>query len=757
MIKSRSVRVLCLVIALLLSISIIGFSGGGIVEGGRGGPGYHITWSPPTVSAAVTPGGSWEGSVSFSSSIDLLGAELSVAPELAPFVTIDPQSFPTVVAGTLNTVHIRVAVPDGAEIDLAYEGTIRLTVGRRTYPQPLKVNIYVAPPLETMTEESYNETLELEARACDLFYDSQQQFGTEEALRVTLEFLSGQDQVFDAGISEGGSIWVVYKDGIHAVISTSPPGAWSADYFGYGTDPSCEVMASSESRVTTLGVLDSTCYAYGGQASDAVTALSGTYVTPGNKKAILLWPFCSDPSMQPTVPELTLDNLMEQLSNSLAAIGYEVTSVRDEAVTVDRLKSMYSYGLVDLLAHGEVFSDTVVIVTGEEATSGSTWTHRDDLRHHRLLRRSASPARFFGVWCHWAIRPPFVSHYATEPYPNSLIVANCCQSLYNLSMADAFVGAGAHVYVGWSGYSQFVIQPWLYPLLTQGLTIAEAYPELVRQDKHICEITGATLHYYPSGHGNLRLFHPDEGQPVYFACPNLEAAIREAIGKPTGPICRSDLAGLTYLSAGGSSIADLTGLEYCTDLVQLYLWNNQISDVSPLAGLTSLWQLSLGSNPISDISPLADLTGLWYLGLGNTLVTDLWPLSNLPNLGSLGLFWLGLTDISVLAGLTGLYRLDLDGNEISDISPLGNLTNLAELWLGYNQISNIWPLAGLTNIHLLDLSYNQISDIKPLVENPGLDYGDVVDLCGNRLSDDSYNIYIPELDARGVIVYYEYF
>ena len=494
-----------LVCALLLSISVSGLSPGCADQ-----PSFDITWSPARLSTAITQGGSWEGSASFTSTTDLDAVTVVVDSELMPFVSVYPDSPVTVAADAPSVLQISISIPEDTTVDTVHEGAVSLKVSNQVRGQALEMRIYVAAPLDTVTEESYNATLALEVEAGQLYWDNEEEIGTEQAKQVALEFLSQQDEVFDAGISEGGSIWVVYKDGIHALISTSPPGAWGADYFGYGTEASCEVMASSESHVTTLGVLDSSCYAYGSQASDAVTASSGTYVTPGNKKAILLWPFCSDPSMQPTDPEWTLGGLMEQLSNSLAAIGYEVTSVKDAAVTVDRLKSMYSYGVVDLLAHGEVFSNTVVIVTGEEATVGSTWTHRDDLRHHRLLRRTASPARYLGVWCHWAIRPPFVTHYAAEPYRNSLIVANCCKSLSNLSMADAFLGAGAHVYVGWSESTHVAIQPSLYPLLTQGLTIANAYQELLREDKHICPTTGARLLYYPSGNGNLRLIHLGE-------------------------------------------------------------------------------------------------------------------------------------------------------------------------------------------------------------------------------------------------------
>ena len=100
------------------------------------------------------------------------------------------------------------------------------------------------------------------------------------------------------------------------------------------------------------------------------------------------------------------------------------------------------------------------------------------------------------------------------------------------------------------------------------------------------------------------------GEQVIFPDPNLEAAIREAIDKPEGPIYASELEGLTSLSASRRNITDLTGLQYCANLTRLSLYSNQISDISPLASLTNLTRLSLGKNQISDIEPLVANTGL---------------------------------------------------------------------------------------------------------------------------------------------------
>ena len=267
-------------------------------------------------------------------------------------------------------------------------------------------------------------------------------------------------------------------------------------------------------------------------------------------------------------------------------------------------------------------------------------------------------------------------------------------------------------------------------------------------------------------------------QVVTFPDPKLETAIREAIGKPTGDIYQSDLEGLTSLYASERNIVNLAGLEHCTSLTWLELWDNQISDISPLSNLTKLDHLFLGTNHISDLSALSNLINLYVLLLENNQISDVSPLSNLTNLVFLHLsanqisdisalsnltslsmeLWLEsnqISDISPLSGLTSLQGLFLGTNQISDISPLSNITNLKGLRLEHNQVSDISPLSSLTKLYELHLAYNQISDVSPLVQNTGLSEGDRIDLRSNPLSADSLNMYIPQLEARGVNVLHD--
>ena len=128
---------------------------------------------------------------------------------------------------------------------------------------------------------------------------------------------------------------------------------------------------------------------------------------------------------------------------------------------------------------------------------------------------------------------------------------------------------------------------------------------------------------------------------VKFSDPGLELAIRNSIGKPDGEITRRELKNITQLDASGKNIFNLDGLEYCTELQNLHLRNNNIKDISQLKSLTKIGDgkseessktiyqffpnyrivdLDLRNNKISDISSLIDNSGI---GIGDGIdLTD---------------------------------------------------------------------------------------------------------------------------------------
>ena len=201
------------------------------------------------------------------------------------------------------------------------------------------------------------------------------------------------------------------------------------------------------------------------------------------------------------------------------------------------------------------------------------------------------------------------------------------------------------------------------------------------------------------------------GTVINFPDENLEQAIRDAIGKPTGDIYQADLYGLTTLAAGGMGISDLEGIQYCVDLENIGFGGNTIATIDQLASLNSLTNLGLVDNQIADLTPLSGL--------------------------------LNLTD------------LEIDNNLVIDLTPLQNLTNLIDLEVDSNQITDVTPIEGLVNLSQLNLSSNMITDIGPIAgAPPGFGTGVEIWLDYNPLDCDSINVHIPALQANGVTVNY---
>jgi hypothetical protein len=103
---------------------------------------------------------------------------------------------------------------------------------------------------------------------------------------------------------------------------------------------------------------------------------------------------------------------------------------------------------------------------------------------------------------------------------------------------------------------------------------------------------------------------------ITFPDPAFEAAVREAIGKPTGAITKGDVAGVTSLDVSGAlevrgDIKDLTGIEYFTALTELICYCNQLTTLD-LSRNTALTELNCSGNRLTtlDVSRNTALTTL---------------------------------------------------------------------------------------------------------------------------------------------------
>ena len=146
---------------------------------------------------------------------------------------------------------------------------------------------------------------------------------------------------------------------------------------------------------------------------------------------------------------------------------------------------------------------------------------------------------------------------------------------------------------------------------------------------------------------------------IWLPDPALRAAVREALAlAPDEPLTQGAMKRLTKLVAPNSQIADITGLQYATNLDFLVL----------------------GGNPISDLQALQECVLLKLLNLeGCSKIKDIHPLKNLVRLESLSLGYNKIEDIRVLRNLEMLTFLSLRANHIQSFSPLLELRNLRYL------------------------------------------------------------------------------
>ncbi len=60
-----------------------------------------------------------------------------------------------------------------------------------------------------------------------------------------------------------------------------------------------------------------------------------------------------------------------------------------------------------------------------------------------------------------------------------------------------------------------------------------------------------------------------------------------------------------------------------------------------------------------------------------------------------------------------------------------------------------------TDGNFIDVTSNEVYDLSPMVQNAGIGLHDNVWLEDNPLSEDSCNVYVPELEGRGAWVYHD--
>jgi len=242
-------------------------------------------------------------------------------------------------------------------------------------------------------------------------------------------------------------------------------------------------------------------------------------------------------------------------------------------------------------------------------------------------------------------------------------------------------------------------------------------------------------------------------QTISIPDPGLDAAVRAALNKPTGPLTQQDMLNLTILNAHDRNISSLVGLEAArnlnilflhsnrltnfslpsafTNLVALNLSANSIKDVSLPSGMKNLFSLIILNNPLTNLTLPPDLTRLEEIDVENNQLTSFNLPPTLTGLGFLGLGFNSLTNVSLPGGLTNLDTIRLSGNSLPNFNVPTGLSRLTQLYLNQNQLTNFTLPASVTILHVLDLSSNQLTNLNLPGDQTNLIF---LDLDNNRFT-----------------------
>jgi len=200
-------------------------------------------------------------------------------------------------------------------------------------------------------------------------------------------------------------------------------------------------------------------------------------------------------------------------------------------------------------------------------------------------------------------------------------------------------------------------------------------------------------------------------QEVSIPDPGLNAAIRQELGLPIGPLSMSEMLSLTNLNASRRDVSSIAGLETACNLVSLDLQINQLTNFALPSQLTNLSTIDLSANPLTNFSLPDGLRRLTSLTIEGAELTSLTLPADLSSLVTLDLGFNAFTQFSLPGGLTNLSSFYFAGNPLTNVSLSPGLAGMTELNLSQNVLASFTLPAGMTNLIELDLSFNQLTNV----------------------------------------------
>ncbi|ASA24858.1 S-layer homology domain-containing protein [Paenibacillus donghaensis] len=362
---------------------------------------------------------------------------------------------------------------DSLQADGIFSGTATLTestegyINLQAYTGDLPSSaVFKLSVVKHLTDEQLAQTEIIEKNTQDKLDQLITTYGdVQKAKEETVAWLQTLAEVQYAGISgNGGSIWYSLDTGILGGISAAPENT-------KGLNSTGEEIASSSDALTASALTDK---------------VEQTVASIGSKRVAVISPF-STKLTSSTVYDAVYDEFFQ--SN----YPFVVDRVKDTAADVNFFKGLNNYGVVVLDTHGDSFYDEkvlqmlhtkygmdfkyagpqVMFLTGEKATAQSKKAYELDLKKGRLAIISG----------YYAITPSFITRY-NDMLPDTIVFNGSCRSMYNPSMADAFINNGAATYYGYTDYVKLaydhaIVQSVFTALVDENKTTAEAFQAAV--------------------------------------------------------------------------------------------------------------------------------------------------------------------------------------------------------------------------------------------------------------------------------------
>jgi len=268
----------------------------------------------------------------------------------------------------------------------------------------------LGPPIPELWTVEYNTMITTGDTATELFDEYIQTYSEEQAPQMVVNWLEAQSGIQSAGISDDGvSIWFEYENDFRGVLLT----------YDVGEETSTEGTSRS--------------------AASKLSTAEHVRLLPSNKKALLLDPF----------PTIFL-GWAGHVKNKLTSAGYNCEAFEGGQASIERMRSLYLYGVVAINTHGGLLKDQVVICTGLKESKEYSKQYEEEFKRGNIV---IAWIRYLGLFWkvhYYAITPSFIELNASGLYPKSLIYMGGCNTLRNTTLAEAFINKGAHTYCGWN-------------------------------------------------------------------------------------------------------------------------------------------------------------------------------------------------------------------------------------------------------------------------------------------------------------------